>query len=220
MKYQKILTLFALIGFFSQVAAKSINVYDISICPGETRDFFIYMNTTRTNLVSFQIDLKLPKGLKVNVDSCKLPSRILDNEQKLFVGCMDETNNVFRLVSTSYNLIPFTTADAPLVQVSITASEDFTGGSISLQDMFTVNTNADDVLWISGELYVTSVPYVKYDVDRDGSIAVNDCLSIVNYLLDIDQIYSSNFDVNRDGNVNVADVQLTANEIVNGQAEQ
>ena len=133
---------------------------------------------------------------------------------------MDETNNVFRLVSTSYNLIPFTTADAPLVQVSITASEDFTGGTISLQDMFTVNTNADDVLWISGELYVTSVPYVKYDVDRDGSIAVNDCLSIVNYLLDIDQIYSSNFDVNRDGSINVADVQLTANEIVNGQAEQ
>ncbi len=216
MNYQKILTLFAMIGFFSQMAAKSINVYDISICPGETREFFIYMNTTRTNLVSFQIDLKLPKGLKVNVDSCKLPSRILDSEQQLYVGCLDETNNIFRLVSTSYNLIPFTREDAPLVTVSITASNDFEGGTISLQDMFTVNSEAGAVSWISGELYVKSTPYLKYDVDRDGEVTIRDCMQIVNYVLAIEPLFSSNYDVNGDNRIDVTDVQQIALKILKG----
>lgn len=216
MNYQKILTLIAMVGFFSQMAAKSINVYDISICPGETREFFIYMNTTRTNLVSFQIDLKLPKGLTVNADSCKLPSRILDSEQQLYVGCLDETNNIYRLVSTSYNLIPFTRDDAPLVTVSITASDDFTGGTISLQDMFTVNSDAGAVSWISGELNVTSAPYVKYDVDRDGEVTISDCMLVVNYILAQDPLFSSNYDVNGDNRIDVTDVQQIAIKILNG----
>lgn len=214
MSYQKILTLLAMIGFFGQLSANSINVYDISICPGETREFYIYMNTTRDNLVAFQIDLKLPDGLKVNVDSCALPSRILDKDQKLYVGLLNEPNNVYRFVSTSFNLTPFTKADAPLVKVSITASDDFKGGVVSLQDMFTVKSDGYAVLWISAEFNVSVHPYIEGDVDRDGTVNIIDCMSIVNYLLEKEGLYSSLYDINGDNRVDVADVQQVAVKIL------
>ncbi len=215
MSYQKILTLLAMIGVVCQLTAKSINTYDIKISPGETRDFFIYMNTTRTNLVSFQIDLKLSEGLTINVDSCKLPTRILDKDQILHVGKLDDNNNIYRLVSTSYNLTPFTTADAPLVQVSITASEDFKGGTVSLQDMFTVNSDAGSVAWIAGEFNVEAVPFMKGDTDYNGMLSVNDCAVIVYYILEEDRLFTSRYDVNEDNVVDLTDLQDLIKLILN-----
>ena len=51
-----------MLGFALEGSAKSINTYGLNIGAGQTREFYIYMNTTRNNLVSFQIDLKCPRA--------------------------------------------------------------------------------------------------------------------------------------------------------------
>lgn len=218
MNYQKIITLFAMFGVFTQLAAKSINVSDISICPGETREFYIFMNTARDNLVSFQIDLKLPKGLTLNVDKCKLPTRILGRnpETKMFVGCLDETDNIYRLVTANYDNLKtgFSQEDAPLVIVSITASEDFQGGKVTLQDMIAVNYNAEGIKWAGGDFNITSVPHIQFDHDRNGAVTVNDVMTVVSYVLEGESLYSSNYDVDVDGSIDVKDVEMTVSSVL------
>lgn len=207
-----------MLGFALEGSAKSINTYGLTLGAGQTREFYIYMNTTRNNLVSFQIDLKVPEGITVNVDKCGLPSRVIDKEQTLFVGKVDD--NLYRLVSTSYNLTPFTKDDAPLVKVSISADENFKGGAVNLVDMFTINSDGTKVIWISDSFDITKINSVHGDVNLDGIVSVTDIGDLVKYILGTDALlFNSGFDLDSNGLVDVSDVTLLS-DILLGQSDQ
>ena len=57
-----------------------------------------------TNLVSFQMDLTLPEGVSINRAGCSLSSRFTDEDQELTIG--KQSDNVYRLMSTSFSLTP------------------------------------------------------------------------------------------------------------------
>lgn len=204
MQKKFITLLLALLGFSMGIEAKSINTYGFTIGAGQTREFYIYMNTTRNNLVSFQIDLILPQGLKVNVDKCKLPSRVLDKDQMLFVG--DLGGNKYRFVSTSYSLIPFTMDDAPLLKVSVTADPSFKGGTVNLVDMFTVSSLGVKIKWISDSFNVATCEVVKGDVNYDKDVTVTDVMTIVDQILGNEPLFSSACDIDNNGIVDILDV--------------
>ena len=206
-----------MLGFALEGSAKSINTYGLSIGAGQTREFYIYMNTTRDNLISFQIDMKMPEGLTVNMDQCGLHSRVTDKDQTLFVG--KQSNNLYRLVSTSYNLTPFTMDDAPLVKVSITADENFQGGTVNLVDMFTINNEGKKVVWISDSFDVACVDVKPGDVNYDGIVSVTDMMSLVDYILGKDHLYSSCYDVDNNGIVEVPDVMVVSNILMGRSAK-
>ena len=216
MQKKYIIIVLAMLGFALEGSAKSINTYGLNIGAGQTREFYIYMNTTRNNLVSFQIDLKVPQGITVNMDRCGLPSRVIDKEQSLFVGQV--ADNLYRLVSTSYNLTPFTKDDAPLVRVSITADETFKGGSVELVDMFTINSEGTKVIWISDSFDVAKVDVIRGDVNCDGVVTVTDVGDLVKHILgEDDLLFNSSYDLDNNGMVDVADVTLLS-DILLGNA--
>ena len=212
MRKKYIILLLAMLGFSMGIEAKSINTYGFTIGAGQTREFYIYMNTTRNNLVSFQIDLKMPKGLTVNIDKCLLPSRVTDTEQQLYVGLVG--NNLYRLVSTSFNFKPLPMENAPLVKVSVTADETFQGGTVNLVDMFTVTTNGDKVPWISDSFEVVKGNNIKGDANYDGIVSVTDLMQIVGYALGQDGLYSSSYDVDLNGLVDVVDVMIVSDTLL------
>ena len=209
MQKKYITLLLALLGFSMGMEAKSINTYGFTIGAGQTREFYIYMNTTRNNLVSFQIDLMMPEGLHVNVDQCGLPTRVTDKEQMLFVGKLDA--NKYRFVSTSYNLIPLTMADAPLLKVSVTADDDFQGGTVNLVDMFAISSVGQKTGWISDSFEVTTSEVLRGDANYDKQVTVSDVLDIVNYMLGKETLFSSTYDLDGNNMVDIVDVMTCSN---------
>ena len=150
------------------------------------------------------------------MDRCGLPSRVIDKEQSLFVGQV--ADNLYRLVSTSYNLTPFTKDDAPLVRVSITADETFKGGSVDLVDMFTINSEGTKVIWISDSFDVAKVDVIRGDVNCDGVVTVTDVGDLVKHILgEDDLLFNSSYDLDNNGMVDVADVTLLS-DILLGNA--
>ena len=209
MQKKFITLLLALLGFSMGIEAKSINTYGFTIGAGQTREFYIYMNTTRDNLVSFQIDLIMPEGLKVNVDQCSLPSRVKDKEQMLFVGKMDA--NKYRFVSTSYSLTALSKEDAPLLKVSVTADADFQGGTVNLVDMFAISSVGLRVDWIPDSFDVATTKVVRGDTNYDSEVTVSDVMSVVNYMLGKEPLFSSSYDLDSNNVVDIVDVMTCSN---------
>ena len=194
------------------VAAKAVTTSAFNIAPGETREWYVYMTTVNTNLVSFQMDITLPEGLTLNVDKCGLTSRVLDEGQELYVGLVGERH--YRMVSTSFDFVPLTTANAPLVKLSVTADKNYKGGKAKLHDMIMVNTNANNGTWSDETFEVASVPLLKGDVDFNQMIDIADTMQLVAYAIGNEALYSSTMDVNADGDVNVTDVMAVVSMIL------
>ena len=114
-----------------------VNVDDMGIAQGQTREFYVYLNNTKKDLVSFQMDVKLPEGLVINKNKCRLTNRLTPSGQELFVG--EVGPNLYRFLSTSYEMTPMATVDEALLVISVTATEDYNGGTVNLRDLFSVS---------------------------------------------------------------------------------
>ena len=208
-----ILSLLMSMGGMQGVAAKAVTTSSFSIAAGETREWFVYMTTVNTTLVSFQMELTLPEGLSLNVDKCSLTSRVLDGDQQLFIGPVGERH--YRLISTSFSFTPLTTDNAPLVKLSFTADKNYKGGQATLHDMIMVNTSGNSGVWGDELFDVAVVPAVKGDVDFNQEVDVTDTMLLVDYTMGKDKLYSSAMDINKDGVINVSDVMGIVHLILN-----
>ena len=207
-----ILAVFVMLGFAQKAESKSINTLNICIAPGETRECYIYMETARTNVIAFQMDLKLPAGLKLNTENCKLTSRVKDTEQILFAGSLSP--NTYRLLSTSFNAVPFTREKDTFVKLSLTADETFKGGTVTLTNMQFITSTSSCVSLSSDSFTVTAKPKMTGDVDFNGVVNVTDPMYIVDYILDSNKIYTSAMDVNSDGIIDITDAMTVVDQIL------
>ncbi len=207
-----LLAVMMVLGFAQKAESKAINTLNIGIAPGETRECFIYLNTAYSNLIAFQIDLKLPAGLKLNTENCSLTSRVTDKEQMLFAG--EVGANTYRLVSTSFNAIPFSKEEGTFVKLSLTADNTFKGGTVSLSNMtFFTNTSAK-VGCTNDSFTVEATQKRNGDVNFNGSVDISDTMFIINYILDKNALYTSALDVNGDGEINISDALVVVDRIL------
>lgn len=207
-----LLAVMMVLGFAQKAESKAINTLNIGIAPGETRECFIYFNTAYSNLISFQMDLKLPAGLKLNTENCTLTRRVTDKEQVLYAGQVGD--NTYRLVSTSFNAIPFTKEEGTFVRLSLTADNTFKGGTVSLTNMaFFTNTSAK-VGCINDSFTVQATQKRNGDVNFNGTVDITDTMFIINYILDKNALYTSALDVNGDGEVNISDALTVVDRIL------
>lgn len=207
------LALLMTIGFAIKAEAKAIYTVNVAIAPGQTRDCYIFMNAPYDNFVSFQMDLKLPEGLSLNTDNCLLTDRVLDQEQMLFAGNVG--GNTYRIVSTSFNIIPITKADGTLVKLSLTADANYNGGTVTLTNMIFFTDNCASVRAASDSFTVKAAKKIKGDVDFDGQVNVTDAMYVIDYVLDSRKLYSSMLDVNGDGIIDVTDAMIIVESILN-----
>ncbi len=207
-----LLTLFALLGFAQLVGAKSVNTKAINIAAGETRDFYVYVLPAKDGIVSFQIDLKMPAGLTLNTDQCKLTSNVEDAEQELYVGLL--STNTYRVVSTSFNLTPLPLKDVAVLRLSVTADETFKGGTVNLYDMVYSTSASAKGSWAKDSFTVTTVDKIEGDVDFDGFVNVTDAMAIIEVLTNSDALTYSTMDINGDGEINVVDAMAVVDMIL------
>ena len=207
-----LLAVMMVLGFAQKAESKAINTLNIGIAPGETRECFIYLNTAYSNLISFQMDLKLPAGLKLNTENCSMTRRVIDKEQELYAG--EVGANTYRLVSTSFNAIPFTKEDDTFVKLSLTADETFKGGTVSLSNMTFFTNTCAKVGCTNDSFTVEATQKRNGDVNFNGSVDISDTMFIINYILDKNALYTSALDVNGDGEINITDALAIVDRIL------
>lgn len=207
-----LIVLVALMGFTGYVSGKTISTIDLKISAGQTREFFVYMNTKYTNIVSLQLDMTLPAGLSLQTSYCDVASTVPDQTQNLYVG--EVGTRVFRMVTTSFNLIPFATGQHTVLKLAITADNTFKGGTVKLSNMFGVLSSGVKYSLIDDTFTVTAVDYVKGDVNYDGEVNLLDITTTVDYILDNKRLYSSSMDIDGDGNVTISDAMTLIDVIL------
>ena len=185
---------------------------NLEIRAGEEFVLPIYMRNTE-DIISFQLDLYLPKGLQVKLDeegylfteinsnrikrSFVLESKVMNADYTRFV-CYSSKNDA--VVGT----------EGEVFNVVLVADSALADGKYEISYKNIVLTKADaknyfSVDHVTSEVLVSS--FMLGDVNGDGSINVSDVSAIVGMLLNPDApAYNKAADVNSDGIINVSDV--------------
>ena len=130
----------------SGATSNRIYVKDFAINPGETRIVEIYVESS-TDIRSFQTDIQLPEGLTMDCSKAKLTKR--NNDHIMYA---DTTGtNLYTIMAFSLNNVAFNGTDGTIIEVPITASEQFSrSATIEIQDA-TIEATDKTILLIDGE---------------------------------------------------------------------
>lgn len=187
--------LITVLNAYSQSA--SVEVSDQGILNNGTKTFGIALNNSLGALnyvVSFQMDLTLPEGVSINKDGCGLTTRFADEDQELIIGKIGD--NKYRLVSTSFALIPISGYSGDFVNLSLKAASEGNGGVATLSNILIVTDNSkryvlDDVSFNIkihhfiefADPIVKSICVDKWDKNKDGELDTQEAASVtISYL--------------------------------------
>ena len=152
-------TLFGVLG----VLADNISVADVTIESGHKARVSICLDNTETDLVTFQMDLTLPKGITVNKAKSSLSNRFSDTSQELTIG--KQGDDTFRLTSTSLSLKPIKGTSGEIITLWLSASETAASGTAVISNIRLGTSNSeritlDDVRF--GISVVTPSPVISF----------------------------------------------------------
>jgi len=169
-----------------------------NIKAGQTSKIAISLDNKVTDYTAFQMDIKLPAGL--SIAGVEIVDERNDLHQVEFNQVVVNNADAYRVVAYSFNGSDgnkaFTGKSGNLLNISVTASNDFNGGNIEvLNQTFVV---LDDNL--TG---VTDFKVANADVNSDCVVDTQDALKAIGYYLN--EQYISAADVNGDNAVDTQD---------------
>ena len=202
----------AAFGSFMNVNAKNVTVSNFEIAPGETKLVAINFSNSNSVHVAFQADLQIPQGLTLNVDRCFLSERFSNQDQELHIGEVE--TGVYRILTSSYDLTPFTGNSGPLIYISVTADRDYNGGSLAFSNMLSVDTSCKTYSFEEEVATAAISPFSWGDVNMDGKVNLNDLMLVVNEVVGRNTSYAERIDINGDNQVNISDVATLSGILV------
>lgn len=107
----------------------SLYMQDFTVIPGTENTVYLYMDNS-TDYTAFSTDIHFPQG--ITVKSKKLCSeRVSDH----MMSSSTPAENVLRLAALSFTNSPFTGVSGdPIVELTISVDENFTGGTITINN--------------------------------------------------------------------------------------
>lgn len=145
--------------------AEQIKVSDITLSQGGSATVEMLLDNEHTNIVAFQMDLTLPKGISIDKTGCKLSSRITDMGQGLLIGKLE--SGAFRLISTSMSLSPIYGTEGALLILKLYAEEDFVKGQAVI-DNICFSTSESERITIDNVSFAINTKYkLTYMVDDE-----------------------------------------------------
>lgn len=196
--------------------AESVVIEDFTITCGESMTVTLNLNNTRSDLTAFEFTLTLPEGLTLDTENCLLTERY---PGMLVVGTPEE--NVYKLCGYSGNLDVITGKSGALIELPVTASATFRGGTATLTEGYLITTGRQRVEVADSETNVDfqlNPGQLLGDVNNDGFVNVTDVMLTVNYVVGQTPagFVEANADMNADGTITVTDVIAIVNIAVSG----
>ncbi len=202
----------AAFGSLLNVNAKNVTVDNFEIAPGETKLVAINFSNTQATHVAFQADLKIPQGLTLNIDRCFLSDRFSNQDQELHIGEIE--TGVYRILTSSYDLTPFTGNSGALIYLSITANQDYNGGTLLFNNLMSVDKTCQSYTFAEETATVAISPFSWGDVNMDGKVNLSDLMIVVNEVVGKQTSYIERVDINGDNKVNVSDISTITQILV------
>ncbi len=125
----------------------NLSIEDFDIKAGESKKMFINLSNPNTELTLLQFDMRLPEGLSIVTDdgdyAIDIAGRTTWKKHSLMAKVIDGATR-FLLASNSNALINGDNGN--VISIKLTASDDFTGGDIMLENQLLVSPDAEDVM--------------------------------------------------------------------------
>lgn len=182
--------------------AESISVPNVTIEPGQTGTVNISLTNEHTDLVSFQMDLTLPDGVNINKAGCSLSNRFGDPDQVLAIG--KQGNNVYRLTSTSFALMPISGTSGEIITLSLTVAANSEGGTATLSNIRFVTSQSERLTLDNASFNITfemSSPAITFadanvkalcvqnwDINGDGELSEAEAATVT----DLGEVFKNN----------------------------
>lgn len=190
--------------------------------PGTTGIICLVLDNSQ-QYYGFQADIRLPEGIRMLEGSdgeadITLTERADEGDYRLNSNVLSDGTLILSAFSANHQ--PFTGTDGVLVNLNVSVSDDFSGGTVEISNVLFVSSQDTDVEFdsTSSTLGVASA-YELGDVNGDGKVTASDVVSLVNCIIGnkpssfIDEVA----DVNKDGKISASDVVSVVNIIINKQ---
>lgn len=196
--------------------AENVVIEDFTITCGESMTVTLNLNNTRSDLTAFEFTLTLPEGVTLDTENCQLTNRY---PGMLVVGTPEE--NVYKLCGLSADLSVISGRSGALIELPVTASATFRGGTATLTDGYLVTTGRQRIEVADSDIEVgfqLKAGTLLGDVNNDGIVNVTDVMLTVNYVVGQAPagFVEANADMNADGLITVTDVIAIVNIAVSG----
>ena len=196
--------------------AENVVIEDFTITCGESMTVTLNLNNTRTDLTAFEFTLTLPEGVTLDTENCQLTDRY---PGMLVVGTPEE--NVYKLCGLSADLSVISGKSGALIELPVTASATFRGGTATLTDGYLITTGRQRIEVADSDIEVgfqLKPGTLLGDVNNDGFVNVTDVMLTVNYVVGQAPagFIEANADMNADGLITVTDVIAIVNIAVSG----
>ena len=126
----------------------------------------ITLENTSEELVGFQMDMTLPEGVSLDVNTCRLSDRISDEEQQLNIRKFG--NNTYRLTSTSLSLQPITRNEGELISLYLDATNLATSGTITITNIRFATRSSERLVLENADYDVQPIEYMQF-CEGDGT---------------------------------------------------
>lgn len=150
-----ILILALLLPMFGSAYADRLLVTNSDIEPGTSKTLTIGLDNA-TPYVGFQMDVTLPQGITIDPANTSLTRRVTDRG-KITIG--KQSANVYRLVYTSMSLTPFSGTSGALINLGVTASDDYQSASVGISNVRMVQADASKTVLDDVSFILTPVHY-------------------------------------------------------------
>ena len=229
MMLKRLFTLGLVLAFAGITHAVDIlKLQDVEVAAGESVTVNIELNNTTTNLMGWQCDISLPKGLTLELKANGKPKATLGERfsttgHSISSSCM--ANGDYRFIATSFDgeAIPETSGTLFTVtlnaDVSLVSSTKLTGSikKIEFNTQDNKKLTFDDVTFA---VNIVGTTIVRGDANNDGKITVTDIAVVVNHILQLSNTEFSFFgaDANGDNQITVTDIGVIVDMILGNAA--
>ena len=129
----------------ASIAGLSIEGFDIKA--GETKEMYINLSNPDTELTLLQFDMYLPEGLSIATEdgdyAIDIAGRTTWKRHSLMAK---DANGVTRFLLASNTNALIDGDNGNVISIKLTASDDFTGGDIKLENQLLVSPDAEDMM--------------------------------------------------------------------------
>lgn len=153
-----------LCGTMAYAQSEVITIEDVNMKPGTSETLYVKINEP-TKYTAFQLDLKLPKGVKVDgVGMGGAGSEASTRELKN--ACIDEANNTYRFLA--YDMENTKLGENTSLKITLNAAEDAESGTASGTGILFVDPEGESTTQETASANVTIPQSVKITIGANG----------------------------------------------------
>ena len=217
MKTRIITIIAALLSLTAGQAADRLQIEDITLKPGEEKEFKLSLSLDQEKYAGVQFDIQLPTGLSLGMNNSEV-YYAFSGSQAADLSCQvsktGENTYKFMVYSNSLELLK----NGELMTLRLKAEKDITQKDYMLQlnDMRLSDINGTVTKLGNSTITVKVMNSPKGDANGDGMVNANDSVEIMNYIMGSpsNSFMKDSADANKDGSVNAADIVWIVNYIL------